>query len=210
VTRKRQFLLTTTLSIFIPASLLTAQSVADAAKTERERRDRVQEHGKVFTDTDPRSISERSNLSTETIEKANTIPPNQGTVAIPVRRSGSAMIVSAELNNRLKANLVVDTGASYIGISKAVAAALGLAITGQSRFVTLQTANGIRLAPIIKLSSLRLGQIEVNDIEASIIEDLGDSDVVGILGMNFLSAFDWSTDNANSQLLLKRLADVKK
>jgi len=26
--------------------------------------------------------------------------------------------------------------------------------------------------------------------------------------MNFLSAFDWSTDNANGQLLLKRLVDV--
>jgi hypothetical protein len=53
-----------------------------------------------------------------------------------------------------------------------------------------------------------LGAIEVTDIDASIIEDWGDSDVVGILGMNFLSAFDWSTDNAKNQLLLKRLANV--
>ena len=48
----------------------------------------------------------------------------------------------------------------------------------------------------------------MSDIEASIIDDWAESDVAGILGMNFLSAYDWSTDNANGQLLLKRLADV--
>ena len=208
VTINRLIPLTLALSILIPAGLLTAQSVADAAKTERERRGRVKEHGKVLTDSDLKSISERSNLSTGTVGKGINTPPNQGTVAIPMRRAGSAMIVSAQLNNRLKANLVVDTGASYIGISKQVATALGLTTTERTRFIPLQTANGIRMAPITKLSSFRLGGIEVNDVEATIIEDWGDADIVGILGMNFLSAFDWSTDNANSQLLLKRLANV--
>lgn len=205
MTIKRLFLLTLTLSIFAPASLLTAQSVADAAKTERERREQVK-HGKVFTEADLKSISERSNVSTST--DGISTPPNQGTVAIPMRRAGSAMIVSAELNNRLKANLVVDTGSSYIGLSKALAAALGLATTENTRFVPLQTANGVRMAPIVKLSSLRLGSIEKSDVEASIIDDWSDEDVVGILGMNFLNAFDWSTDTANGQLLLKRLVDV--
>jgi clan AA aspartic protease (TIGR02281 family) len=196
------------LSIFVSASSLMAQSVADAAKTERERRDQVKEHGKVFIDTDPRSVSERSNVSTGTLGNRINTPPNQATVAIPLQRAGSAMIVSAELNHVLKANLVVDTGASFIGISKPVATALGLKTTESTRSVSLQTANGVRMAPIMKLSSLRLGAIEVTDIDASIIEDWGESDVVGILGMNFLSAFDWSTDNANNQLLLKRLANV--
>jgi clan AA aspartic protease (TIGR02281 family) len=207
VTIKRLFLLTS-LSIFIPASLLMAQSVADAAKTERERRERVKGQGKVFTDSDLKSTSERSNVSTGTVGKRINTPPSQGTVAIPVQRAGSAMIVSAELNSRLKANLVVDTGASYIAISKPVAASLGLTTTEHTRFIPLQTANGVRMAPIMKLSSFRLGAIEVNDVEATIIDDWSDSNVVGVLGMNFLSAFDWSTDNANGQLLLKRLVDV--
>jgi len=208
LTIKRLFLPTLTLSIVLSANLLSAQSVADAAKTERERRERVKEHGKAFTDSDPKTISERSNVSTGMAGTRINSPPNQGTVAIPIRRAGSAMIVSAELNNRLKANLVVDSGASYIAISKPVAAALGLTVTERTRFIQLQTANGIRMAPIMKLSSLRLGDIEVSDVEASIIEDWGESDVVGLLGMNFLSAFDWSTDSAHGQLLLKRLADV--
>ena len=185
-----------------------AQSVADAAKTERERRERVKGQGKVFTDSDLKSISERSNVTTGTLGKGINTSPNQGIVAIPVRRVGSAMIVSAELNNRLKTNLVVDTGASYVAISKPVAASLGLKTTERTRFIPLQTGNGMMMAPIMKLSSLRLGGIEVNDVEATIIEDWGDSNVVGVLGMNFLSAFDWSTDNANGQLLLKRLVDV--
>ena len=185
-----------------------AQSVADAAKTERERRERVKGQGKVFTDSDLKSISERSNVTTGTLGKGINTSPNQGIVAIPVRRVGSAMIVSAELNNRLKTNLVVDTGASYVAISKPVAASLGLKTTEHTRFIPLQTGNGMMMAPIMKLSSLRLGAIEVNDVEATIIEDWGDPNVVGVLGMNFLSAFDWSTDNANGQLLLKRLVDV--
>src|SRR5881296_266733 len=206
VTIKRLFLLIS--SIFIPASLLMAQSVADAAKTERERRERVKGQGRVFTDSDLKSISERSNVTTGTLGKGINTSPNQGIVAIPVRRVGSAMIVSAELNNRLKTNLVVDTGASYVAISKPVAASLGLKTTEHTRFIPLQTGNGMMMAPIMKLSSLRLGGIEVNDVEAAIIEDWSDSNVVGVLGMNFLSAFDWSTDNANGQLLLKRLVDV--
>ena len=206
VTIKRLFLLISLISI--PATLLMAQSVADAAKTERERRERVKGQGKVFTDSDLKSISERSNVTTGTLGKGINTSPNQGIVAIPVRRVGSAMIVSAELNNRLKTNLVVDTGASYVAISKPVAASLGLKTTEGTRFIPLQTGNGMMMAPIMKLSSLRLGGIEVNDVEATIIEDWGDSNVVGVLGMNFLSAFDWSTDNANGQLLLKRLVDV--
>src|SRR5262252_1089424 len=118
MTIKRLFLLTLTLSIVIPANMLAAQSVADAAKTERERREQVKEHGKAFTDSDPKTISERSNVSTGMAGTRINSPPNQGTVAIPIRRAGSAMIVSAELNNRLKVNLVVDSGASYIAISK--------------------------------------------------------------------------------------------
>ena len=147
-------------------------------------------------------------MTTGTLGKGINTSPNQGIVAIPVRRVGSAMIVSAELNNRLKTNLVVDTGASYVAISKPVAASLGLKTTEHTRFIPLQTGNGMMMAPIMKLSSLRLGAIEVNDVEATIIEDWGDPNVVGVLGMNFLSAFDWSTDNANGQLLLKRLVDV--
>jgi clan AA aspartic protease (TIGR02281 family) len=205
---KRLFLLTLTLAIFIPPSWLMAQSVADAAKTERERRQQVKEHGKAFTENDLKSISERSNLSTGTVGKGSNTPPNQETVAIPLQHAGSAMIVSVELNNRLKANLVVDTGASYIGISKAVAAALGLTTTERTRFIPLQTINGIRMSPIIKLSALRLGSIEMKDVEATIIEEWSESDVVGLLGMNFLSGFDWSTDTNKGQLLLKRLADV--
>ena len=114
------------------------------------------------------------------------------------------MIVSAELNKRLKGDLVVDTGSSFIGLSKAFAATLGLTTAEPARFVPLQTANGVRMAPIMKLNSLRLGGIEVNDIEMSIIEDWADPEAVGILGMNFLGAYDWSIDNANNQLLLKR------
>src|SRR5947199_409163 len=158
VTIKRLFLLTS--SIFIPAALLMAQSVADAAKTERERRERVKGQGKVFTESDLKSISERSNVTTGTLGKGINTSPNQGIVAIPVRRVGSAMIVSAELNNRLKTNLVVDTGASYVAISKPVAASLGLKTTEHTRFIPLQTGNGMMMAPILKLSSLRLGWIE--------------------------------------------------
>src|SRR5947199_9381404 len=93
VTIKRLFLLTSLISI--PASLLMAQSVADAAKTERERRERVKGQGKVFTDSDLKSISERWHVTTGTLGQGINTSTNQGLVAILVRRVGSAMIVSA-------------------------------------------------------------------------------------------------------------------
>lgn len=197
-------LLTLILLICFPAGLLMAQSIADAAKSERERREQVKDHGKVFSDSDVKSSSERSNLNAAPGSSNASSPSIQGTVAIPMRRAGTAMIVSAELNKRFKGDLVVDTGSSFIGLSKAFAATLGLTTAKPARFIPLQTANGVRMAPIMKLNSLRLGGIEVSDIETSIIDDWADPEAVGILGMNFLGAFDWSTDNANNQLLLKR------
>src|SRR5215471_9003220 len=110
VTIKRLFLLTLSISIFIPAGLLTAQSVADAAKAERERREQLKGQGKVFTDIDLKSRSDNLNVTTGTAGNKINTPPRQETVAISMERAGSTMIVSAELNNRLKANLVVDTG----------------------------------------------------------------------------------------------------
>src|SRR5207247_683613 len=119
-----------------------AEWVADAAKAERERRERVKGQGKVFTDSDLKSITERSNVTTGTLGKGINTPPNQEIVAIPMRRVGSAMIVSAELNNRLKTNLVVYTGASYITISKPVAASLCVKTTEHTRVIQIQTRNG--------------------------------------------------------------------
>ncbi len=113
------------------------------------------------------------------------------------------MIVSVELNNRLHTKLIVDTGASITSISRSVADLLGIKITNQTMVLPTQTANGPALVPLIKLHSLRVGDLELNDVDVLIMNNWPNPEVTGLLGMNFLGNFDWSTDTVNNQLILK-------
>jgi clan AA aspartic protease (TIGR02281 family) len=205
---KKLTLLILIFSTCLSASWLEAQSIADAAKKERQRRERTEE-GKTFTETDLKSLSGRSNITTGMPSKgASNARTARATevMSIPFERRGSTMIVTVELNERVETRLAVDTGASITSVSQFIASSLGLKITEQSRTIRMQTANGIIMAPLAKLNSLRVGEIEITDLDITVIPNWGDTTVTGLLGMNFLNLFDWSTDGANNRLLLKPLS----
>ncbi len=86
--------------------------------------------------------------------------------------------------NGVKTNILVDTGASDVSISKQFADQLG--ITSNAAIRT-QTANGATVGYMTRLNSVRLGGIEEKDVAAIIVNDLG-TDM--LLGMSFLSRMD--------------------
>jgi aspartyl protease family protein len=80
---------------------------------------------------------------------------------------------------------LVDTGATNVAISQIEAEKLGLRYLYGKRVVT-QTANGIVPAYLIELASVRVGNVQINNVEAIVIP--GQMNHV-LLGNSFLNRF---------------------
>jgi aspartyl protease family protein len=86
--------------------------------------------------------------------------------------------------NGVKAAALVDTGATEVSISQHLADQLGIQ---SNTAIRLQTANGYSVGYSTRLTSVKLGGIEVHDVAATIAPNLG-GDL--LLGMSFLNRMD--------------------
>ena len=93
--------------------------------------------------------------------------------------------------NGMVTSFLVDTGATSVSISQIEAEKLGLRYLYGKRVVT-QTANGVVPAYVIELTSIRIGEIEVRDVEAIVIP--GQMNHV-LLGNSFLNRFQMRREN---------------
>jgi aspartyl protease family protein len=95
---------------------------------------------------------------------------------------------------------LVDTGATLVSVPAAEARRLGIDyLHGQRGQV--QTANGVAVAYRVKLDTVRIGDIEVNNVDALVSE--GDTMGVTLLGMSFLNRMEMQRDG-QSMTLTKR------
>lgn len=86
--------------------------------------------------------------------------------------------------NGIETQVMVDTGATAVAISQRLADRLGIKSTDAIR---TQTANGNAVGYMTRLTSVKLGGIEVHNVAAIITPNLeGDM----LLGMSFLSRMD--------------------
>lgn len=86
--------------------------------------------------------------------------------------------------NGVKANVLVDTGATGVALSQALADKLGIRSNAAIR---TSTANGDTVSYMTRLQSIRLGGIEAHDVAATITPGLQGE---ALLGMSFLSRMD--------------------
>lgn len=121
------------------------------------------------------------------VGQAGSAPPRQ--IVLPAGPGGH--YVTMGLINGQPANLLVDTGATAVAIGQLEAERLGLRYTSGKRILT-QTANGIVPAYQIQLASVRIGSVEVRDVEAIVIPGLT-SHV--LLGNSFLNRFQMRREN---------------
>jgi aspartyl protease family protein len=81
----------------------------------------------------------------------------------------------------------VDTGATFVTLSASEASRVGLDYRNGQKAI-METANGDVPAYRVKLDTVRVGEIVVNNIDAVITE--GNSLPVALLGMSFLNRMD--------------------
>jgi aspartyl protease family protein len=104
-------------------------------------------------------------------------------ITIPMG-SGGHFFTDGFINGR-SIKFLVDTGASSIAIGRADADRMGIDYKNQGQPIQMATANGVVTGQRITLNSLRIGEVEVSNIDAVI----GPNMPFALLGNNFLSRF---------------------
>ncbi|MGD8925352.1 MAG: TIGR02281 family clan AA aspartic protease [Thioalkalispiraceae bacterium] len=112
--------------------------------------------------------------------------------------SGGMFTVTGMINQQL-ADFVVDTGASYITMSPEHARRLNLDYS-HAKKIMVNTAKGKTTAHVFNLKSVRVGGIELHDVQAAVIHELDSSKM--LLGMSFLSQVEMQ--QKNGLMILKK------
>lgn len=93
---------------------------------------------------------------------------------------------------------VVDTGASVVVLMAADATRMGIDWR-KARPAPMQTANGSTIGYLVKLQSVRVGGIELQNIDGVVVEQgLGN---FGLLGMSFLNRLEMRRDGEKMELI---------
>ena len=132
-------------------------------------------------------------------------PASVGAVGVPPRGSrivltagsGGHFTAQGAINGRA-AQFVVDTGATFVSMGAADAQRFGVDWQA-GQIGSAQTANGVMPAWRVKLASVRIGDVEVFDVDALVSQQPIPSI---LLGNSFLNRFQMKRDH--EQMVLER------
>lgn len=119
-----------------------------------------------------------------------------GYTEIKLRRNRGGHYVATGSINGKAVDFLVDTGATDVAIPGELAREIDLPNLGPATF---QTANGISRGYFTRLESLRIGDIMLDDVRASVAPNL-DGQI--LLGMSALGQLDWRQENR--QLIIRQ------
>jgi clan AA aspartic protease (TIGR02281 family) len=130
----------------------------------------------------------------------------KGKQIIPLEKQGDSLYADIRLNRKQKATFLVDTGASSMQISRAMADRLGLNLYRYPRIPVTIAGGHIVDAREVVLKEVRIGRVRVKNVKAIVMEqdnlDLYD----GLIGMSFLNHFVFSVDPIKAELILQQRA----
>jgi aspartyl protease family protein len=116
--------------------------------------------------------------------------PGAGTQIVMTAGSGGHFMTSGSINGAA-VDFLVDTGATLVSISQADADRIGLKYRDSQRGMS-QTANGNVMIYYVRLDKLRIGDVEVYDVPATVIP--AQMSFV-LLGNSYLTRFQMKREN---------------
>ena len=127
-----------------------------------------------------------------------------GKHTVKLTKYGNSFTTNVLLNRKVKADLIVDTGASDTVISTSLAKKLGIPINkGQN--VLCQVADGRTVnGHQVNIREVRVGGAKVYNVQAVVLDsgEMGSSP--GLLGMSFLNNFVFKVDTEKELLVLQK------
>ena len=143
-----------------------------------------QSYGWPASDLKPTQASSKPDKATNSEARADE--------PLVLRPSGAALTYQADALghyqltagiNGVPVHFLVDTGATFVSLSLADAAAVGIERGSLSFIAKTNTANGPGSAAPVNLREMRIGQVAVNNVSAVVVENLKQS----LLGMSLLN-----------------------
>jgi len=128
-----------------------------------------------------------------------TASPTPALAEVEMTRRGGQFVIDVAVDGRRNAALLLDTGASMTVLKPAFLASLGY--EPGDRRARFATAGGVLQAPVVSVKSLAVAGIQVDALDIGMLSLAGD-DVDGLLGMDYLSRFEFDIDQENSVLRL--------
>lgn len=114
--------------------------------------------------------------------------------------SAGHFFATATINDGGTTRFLVDTGATMVTLGKSEARRLGINYLNGERRVMV-TANGSAPVYLVKLDSVKIGAIKLDNVDAAVDEN--DRVGMSLLGMSFLNRLDMKRDG-NRLTLIKR------
>jgi len=124
--------------------------------------------------------------------------PARGSRVVLTAGSGGHFTPQGSINGK-PVQFMVDTGATAVSLGQQDADRLGIDYRNNGRPVNMSTANGVVRGWYIKLSSVRLGEVELYEVDAVISPS---PMPYVLLGNSFLSRFQMTRNN--QQMVLER------
>jgi len=125
-----------------------------------------------------------------------------GGVPVPVIKQGDHFIVSAVVNDLEPIKLIIDTGASITVLAPYVVQSLGIQEEDALKLMDFNTANGIVTAPVVNIEKLNIQNHVVRNLRVGVLPAFNNSNIQGLLGMNFLRQFSFFINQENLTLEL--------
>ncbi|MDI1444306.1 TIGR02281 family clan AA aspartic protease [Polyangium sp. 6x1] len=122
------------------------------------------------------------------LQKGGCSVVGEGRASLRMEPGQLQIRAKVRLDDKETASFVVDTGASYVTLPRALAEKLGIDLAGAPK-VALQTANGRKDGLFILIGSIAVDKLAAKRVPAVVVDDLG-AGVEGLLGLSFLSRFE--------------------
>lgn len=110
-----------------------------------------------------------------------------GNKTVSVIADSRGHFVTSGTVNGMTQRFLVDTGASVVALSVDDAKRAGVNYLAGARG-QVQTANGVATVYMVKLDTVQVGDILLNNVDAAVIE--GDKLPIALLGMSFLNRME--------------------
>jgi aspartyl protease family protein len=149
----------------------------------------VEYEGKQFT-IEPTTIIRGEIKPTQAVK----VTYEQDATPKPKTQTHSEVIISADINDQYLTTVnidghdikaIVDTGANTVAMSAQHANTLGIDYMNGGMVGSAQTASGVTPMHMVTLNSVKVGDIEVKDVNAAVLE--GNFPDTILLGMTFLN-----------------------
>ncbi len=120
-------------------------------------------------------------------QRVNTQTANDGIREVALERNRYGHYVVTGKINQHSVQFMIDTGATDVSVPAHIARKIGLQ---QGAEITFSTANGYAKGYATRLADVRVGEIIVRDIRASINPNVDHDEI--LLGMSFLKQLEFT------------------